>query len=46
MIRLLLLAVALAPALLSLSACGKVGSPTPPGPESQVIYPKLHYPAE
>jgi predicted small lipoprotein YifL len=41
MTRLLLLA-----AVLALAACGKVGAPQPPGPAAQVIYPKLHYPAE
>jgi predicted small lipoprotein YifL len=41
MIRLLLLA-----ALLALAACGKVGPNSPPGPASQVIYPRLPYPAQ
>ncbi len=41
MIRLLLLA-----GLLALAACGKVGSPSPPGPPNQVIYPRLPYPAQ
>ena len=41
MTRLLILA-----ALLALAACGKVGPNTPPGPTSDVIYPKLPYPAE
>jgi hypothetical protein len=41
MIRLLLLA-----AVLALAACGKVGAPQPPGPTSQIIYPRLPYPAQ
>lgn len=46
MIRWLLLAGLLAPALLSLSACGKVGPNAPPGPAAQVTYPRLPYPAQ
>jgi predicted small lipoprotein YifL len=46
MIRLLLVAAVLAPALLSLSACGKVGPNTPPGPADQIIYPRLPYPSQ
>jgi hypothetical protein len=44
MIRLLLLASVLA-SVLALAACGKVGAPQPPGPASQIIYPRLPYPA-
>ncbi|WP_428392888.1 LPS translocon maturation chaperone LptM [Lichenicoccus sp.] len=40
----LLLAAALSLSL-TLSACGRKGAPRPPGPPSQVIYPKS-YPTE
>lgn len=30
---------------LPLSACGKVGSPNPPGPKEKITYPRT-YPAE
>lgn len=33
-----------AAALLGLAACGKRGSPSPPGPADQIIYPRT-YPA-
>jgi predicted small lipoprotein YifL len=46
MIRLLLLAVMLAPIALSLAACGKVGPNAPPGPADQVITNRLQYPAQ
>ena len=46
MMRLLLLAALLAPALLSLAACGKVGPNSPPGPADQVITNRLQYPAQ
>ncbi|GAB0119164.1 LPS translocon maturation chaperone LptM [Acidisoma sp. 7E03] len=39
--RLLLLA-----GLLALAACGKVGPNQPPGPASDIIYPRLPYPAQ
>ncbi|WP_264481640.1 hypothetical protein [Acidisoma cellulosilyticum] len=42
MIRLLILAGV----LVSLAACGKVGPNAPPGPASDVIYPRLTYPAQ
>ncbi|HEX3982218.1 MAG TPA: hypothetical protein VHX12_00855 [Acidisoma sp.] len=41
MTRLLILA-----ALLALAACGKVGPNAPPGPASDITYPKLPYPAQ
>ena len=31
--------------LLALTACGKRGSPTPPGPADQITYPRI-YPTE
>jgi len=37
----LLLAALLAPLLL-LGACGRVGPPRPPGPASEIIYPRLY----
>jgi hypothetical protein len=40
--KILLLTLAMA---LALSACGRRGAPTPPGPASAVIYPHV-YPAE
>jgi hypothetical protein len=46
MIRLLLLAALLAPAVLGLTACGKVGPNAAPGPPDQVIYGRLPYPAQ
>ena len=45
MIRLLVAAL-LAPALLSLAACGKVGPNAPPGPADKVILYRLPYPAQ
>lgn len=42
MIRLLILAGL----LIGLAACGKVGPNSPPGPASDVIYPRLPYPAQ
>jgi predicted small lipoprotein YifL len=41
MIRLLIFA-----AVLALTACGKVGPPSPPGPSTDIIYPRLPYPAD
>ena len=35
-----MLALLLAAAALALSGCGKKGEPSPPGPASQIIYPK------
>jgi hypothetical protein len=32
-------------AILALAACGKVGSPTPPGPADKIIFPQT-YPAQ
>ena len=46
MIRLLLLAAALAPALLSLAACGKYGPNSLPGPPDKEIIYRLPYPAQ
>jgi predicted small lipoprotein YifL len=46
MSRLLLLAAALAPFLLSLSGCGKYGPNTPPGPPDKIIYYRLQYPSQ
>jgi len=39
--RLLLLAVTLF-GVLGLTACGKKGPPSPPGPPDQIIYPKSY----
>jgi predicted small lipoprotein YifL len=38
-------AILLALALCALSACGKKGGPTAPGPQSDIIYPRT-YPAK
>jgi hypothetical protein len=29
-------------ALLALCGCGKVGAPSPPGPQDQITYPKIY----
>ncbi len=39
------LAAAVALALLVLAACGKIGSPQPPGPANKITYPKA-YPSQ
>ncbi|MDG6093767.1 hypothetical protein LOC54_01340 [Acetobacter sp. AN02] len=44
MMRSLLILPVFLGVLLSLSGCGKVGSPHPPGPADKVIYPRT-YPA-
>lgn len=36
------LALLLAASLLALAGCGKKGAPSPPGPPSQIIYPKSY----
>jgi predicted small lipoprotein YifL len=46
MIRFLLIVTLLAPAVLALAACGKVGPNSPPGPADQVITNRLQYPAQ
>ncbi len=46
MIRLLIVAAMLAASTLALTACGKVGPNTPPGPSDKIIYPRLPYPAQ
>jgi predicted small lipoprotein YifL len=46
MTRLLLLAAILAPTLLSLAGCGKVGPNSLPGPPDQEILYRLPYPAQ
>ena len=46
MIRLLLLAAALAPVMLGLAACGKVGPNSMPGPPDKEILYRLPYPAQ
>jgi predicted small lipoprotein YifL len=38
-VKLLVLALALCA---TLSACGKEGAPSPPGPADQIIYPKVY----
>ena len=39
------LAAAVAVAVLALAACGKIGSPQPPGPADKITYPKA-YPSQ
>jgi predicted small lipoprotein YifL len=46
MIRLLLVLAVLAPALLSLAACGKYGPNSPPGPADKEILYRLPYPSQ
>ncbi len=46
MLRLLLFVAALAPMVLSLAACGKVGPNSPPGPPDKEILYRLPYPAQ
>ena len=46
MIRLLVLAAVLVPAVLTLAACGKVGPNSPPGPPDKEILYRLSYPAQ
>ena len=38
----LLLPALLLAALLALSACGKKGAPSPPGPASDLTYPRIY----
>jgi predicted small lipoprotein YifL len=42
MIRLLLIVACVGTLSLPLAACGKKGAPSPPGPDSEIIYPRTY----